>query len=159
MMNNVVEHLKVIGFAHFQYNFFSSRRNVSSHVYVFPRKKLASRQERFTRETLVPTLFCPTLVITDGVKSHGFIIFIFYFFCQRTQYCGRTPARPNTWWVERWGSARQPTQYPTTSVILVIHQHPWWPTGACMTCLLPFLFSFLNEAADWLWHGGQSQVQ
>ena len=117
-------------------------------MYSQERKKLASGQERFTRETLVPSLFCSTLVTIDGVNCHGFI----YFFGQRTQYCGRTPARPNTWWVERWGSARQPTQYPMTSVILVIHQHPWWSTGACMTSLLPFLFSFVRKAANTVPH-------
>ena len=41
-------------------------------------KKLASRQERFTRETLVPALFCPTLVTIDSVKSHG-LIFLYFF--------------------------------------------------------------------------------
>ena len=46
---------------------------------VLPRE-IASRQERFTRETLVPTLFSPTLVTIDGVKSHGLIFFDFFFF-------------------------------------------------------------------------------
>ena len=46
-------------------------------MYSQERKKLASGQERFTRETLVPSLFCSTLVTIDGVKSHGFIFFIF----------------------------------------------------------------------------------
>lgn len=45
---------------------------------VLPRE-IASRQERFTRETLVPTLFSPTLVTIDGVKSHGLIFFDFFF--------------------------------------------------------------------------------
>ena len=97
MMNNVVEHLKVIGFAHFQYIIFSSRHNVSNHVYVFPRKKLASRQERFTRETLVPTLFCPTLVITDGVKSHVFFCF-FVFVSGHSTVGGLQPDQiPDEW--------------------------------------------------------------
>ena len=130
---------------------FSSWNNVISHIYVFPRKKKISiwAGEVYQRNTgTISVLF----YTGDYWWCKLSWFYLFYFFGQRTQYCGRTPARPNTWWVERWGSARQPTQYPTTSVILVIHQHPWWSTGACMTSLLPFLFSFVRKAANTVPH-------